>query len=831
MDTLFQDLRFGFRQLRRTPAFAIIAVLTLALGIGANTAIFSAMNAVVLRSLPVADADRLVFLHYNDQPKRSSQTGYDDTSMSEPAFEALRQQRSVFSDLMAFVPLGSKVGLRYGDDLQTGHADMVSGNFFSGLGIRPAIGRTFTADDEKQHTPTAVLSYSYWNSRFSRDPGVIGQTLYVKGVPVTIVGVASPGFIGLERRVATDVWVPFQTRSDLKPWGSPPQDPQSLYGSPSWFFLMTIGRLQPGLTESKALAQINPVYRAAVYSSMGAPDPKEPKIELSLTPARGVEGLNSDYKQPLRVLMVMVGVVLLIACANVAMLLIARNTARDREFSVRVALGGSRARIFRQLLTESLLLVAAGAALGWMFASWATRSLAAWSQMEVNLAPDRSVLWFTIGVSALAALVFGLAPLRSATRAAAGVALKTSAASARQDKARSRTGKLVISLQMSLCLALLVTAGLLLRTLNNLHQANLGFKASGLLVFGVNPPAGAHSNQQVDHFYETLLQRVRALPEVESATVMENRIGSGWSDNTAVRVDGANPLGGDKFAAIRWNPVGPDFLHVLGVTPKVGRDFTEADSGTAAKVIVVNQTFADRYLANRNPLGHQVALELLEAKFSEPYTIVGVVSADMRYTAVRQKPAPMGYIPYKQLPIMGAMQVELRTRGNPAGVLNDVRGIVREFGPDLPLLDPKTQTEQLEESYSDERLFSRLATFFGVLAALLVATGLYGALAYRVSRRTAEIGVRMALGAQRKQVLWMVLRESLIMAVIGIGVGLPLAFAGARLLRSMLFGLSPADPLTFLFALLGIALVATFSALLPARRASSVDPMVALRYE
>jgi predicted permease len=833
MDTILQDLRFALRQLRRTPGFAIVAVVTLALGIGANTAIFSVMNAILLRALPGTNPYRLVFLHYRDQPENTSQTGYDDSSLSEPVFEQLRNDRRVFSDVMAFVPLsGPKLSVRYGEDLQQAYADMVSGNFFSGLGVRPVIGRTFSMDDENQHTQTAVLSYSYWSSRFSRDPNIIGKTLFIKAVPFTVIGVAAPEFIGLERRKATDLWVPFQNRPDLKPWGAPSQFDIGMYNKPQWFFLMIIGRLNPGITQQQALAQINPEYRAILEQTLGKTpksDTNDKKVELYFTPARGIEGLNQQYKEPMYILMGMVALTLVIACANVAMLLIARNAARDREFSMRIALGGSRARIFIQLLTESLLLVFAGAVLGWLFAKWATTSLALWSDLQANLAPDRRVLLFTIGISALAGLIFGLAPLHSATRAPAAIGLKTSAASAQQDKGKIRSGKLVVGLQMSLCLVLLVGAGLLLRTLQNLGRANLGFQASGLVVFGISPPSTLKSDAEVIQFYTTLLDRLRTLPAVEAATLMENRMGAGWSNNTGIRMDGTDPNPG-KFSPVRWNSVAPGFFHVIGATLRMGRDIADSDTAASRRVIVVNQTFVDRYLKGRNPLDHKVTLNGQGDKENEAYSIVGVVP-DLKYTSVRERPAAMGWVPYTQNPGIAGMTIELRVRGNAVAVLDDSRRIVREFGPDIPLLQPTTQTEQFEQSYSDERLFSRLATFFGLLAALLVATGLYGTLAYRVSRRTSEIGVRMALGAQRAQVLWMVLRESLIIAFLGIAVGLPLAFAGALVLKSMLFGCGPADPTTFAIALVGIIAVALSAALWPARRASSVDPMVALRYE
>jgi predicted permease len=828
LETLLQDVRYGLRQLRRSPAFAIVAVLTLALGIGANTAIFSVMNAVLLRFLPVRDPQELVYLHTTGQGPNSSQTGYNDTSLTQPTFEQLRTEKRVFSDLVAFAPLSfGKLAVRYGTEPEEARADMVSGNFFSGLGVRSILGRTFTLDDERTHAPLAVIGYDYWNGRLARNPAVLGQTLYIKGVAFTIVGVAAPGFIGLEHGTPTDIWIPLQDRPDLKPWGNSPQDSASLYGTPNWWCLMMMGRLAPGVRQQQALAQLNPIFQRVIFAGT-TPDPKERSPQLFFSSARGVEGLRQEYQQPLTILMVMVGLVLVIACGNIIMLLLARNASRQREFSLRMALGGSRTRLFRQLLTESLLLIVAGGALGWLFALWATRALAAWSQLNMSLAPDRTVLLFTLAVSLVAGVVFGLAPLRSVVRVPIGLVLKTSSATSFQDRNKLRSGQAVVALQMSLCLVLLVGAGLLLRTLRNLEAADLGLRTSGLLVFGIGPQQGQHSDADSIRFYQELISRLRVLPGVESVTVTSNRIAGGVSNNTRAFVDGVNPSG-NKSSPMRWNAVGPEFFHVLGIGLVLGRDFTAADSASAPKVVVVNQTFVERYLPDRNPLGHRVGFS--NAAGSAQYAIVGV-AANSKYTGVRENDRPIAYFPYTQVPgISATMHVELRTVRNPATMLPDVRRVVREFAPDLPLLQPMTQQEQFEATLSQERLFARLSTFFGLLAALLVATGLYGTLAYKVSRRTAEIGVRMALGAQRGQVLWMVLRESLVLSVVGVAIGLPLAFVSSRVLRSMLFGLGPNDPVTFAGALLGITVVALAAGLIPARRAASVDPMIALRYE
>ncbi len=827
MSKLLQDLRFGLRMLAKNPGFTVVAVLTLALGIGANTAIFSVMNAALMRRLPVRDPDQLVRIHITSQPFHTFQTGHDDTSLTEPIFQQLRQQRRVFSDVVAYVPLAlRKVAVRFGDEPEEANADMVSGNFFSGLGVRMARGRGFTLEDESQHTPTAVLSYAYWTRRFARSPSVLGQTLYIKGVPFTIIGVAQREFEGVEPGEPTDIWIPFQTRNDLKPWGRSPANEQGMYNSPNWLFLMMIGRLQAGRSEKPALAQLNPVIQRVFADTAGKPEKGEQLPTLSFTPVHGIENMQEDYEKPLYLLMAMVAIVLLIACSNVAMLLVARNTTRRNEFRLRIAMGARRFQLFRHLLTESLLLVAGGTALGWILAVWATQSLAAWAEMDFSVAPDHNVLAFTLGISALAALVFGLAPLRDAMRCDPGLARKTSARTAGRDKHQNRTAR-VVALQISVCLVLLVGAGLLFRTLRNLENLDLGLDPQGLLVFGISPPQTLRSDAEVRQFYQSLMDRLRALPGVESATLMGNRIGSGWSNNTGAFVDGAVPAG-LQFASMRWNSVGPDYFHVLKIHILEGRDINDSDSASAPKVAIINHTFAQKYLQGREPIGHQVAMRT--GPKADQFLVVGVVQ-DSKYTGVEEKARPMAYFPYAQLTGTAGMSIELRTEHNPAALLPEVRRTVREFGPDLPLLEPMTQREQFDQSISDERLSARLAISFGVLAALLVATGLYGTLSYRVSRRTAEIGVRLALGAQRSQVLGMVLRESLIVSVAGLIVGLPLAIAGARLLRSMLYGLGPGDPMAFAAAILGLLIVVFGASWIPARRATKVDPMVALRYE
>ena len=833
IEEVLQALRYSVRQLRKTPGFTAVVTVTLALGIGTNTAVFSVMDAVLLRSLPVRNPQELVYLHTSDFP--GGQTGYGDTSMRMQVYEALRPEKRVFADLMAWVPLSTTGGVpaRFGTEPEEIKADMVSGNFFSGLGVPSVRGRTFNLEDEQKHTQVAILSYDYWTRRFARDPAVVGQTFFIKGVPFAIVGVAAPNFVGLDRGSSTDVWVPFQISEDIKPWGvsrgrTAYNNQTNLYGS-KWWFLLTIGRLQPGIIPKQALAYLTPIFQRAAIDGLSAEDiarHDKPPV-LTFTDTYGMEGMRSAFEQPLRVLMGMVALVLVIAVGNVAMLVVARNATRQREFSLRIALGGSQMRIFVQLVAESTLLVASSAALGWLFAIWATKALARWSLLDRSLAPNTSVLIFTLTVSVLVVLVFGLAPLRSAVRVPIGLALKTSNATAYQDRSGNRGGQQVVALQMSMCLVLLVGAGLLVQTLRNLENLNLGMRAGGLLVFGLTPQQEIHNDAEAERFYQALLTRLRTVPGVKSTTVMRQRLGQGWSSNTDAYVGGQRPKV-NGWAPMRWNAVGPEFLHVLGTPILLGRDFNDADTSSSPNVVIVNEAFCKRYLPDTTAIGHLVSFD--DRADAKRYTIVGV-AADSKYTEVREEKRPMAYFPYTQVPGILSMQVELRTAGDPNALLQEVRHVMNQFAPNLALLQPKTQEEQFSESLAQDRLFARLATFFGLLAVVLVATGLYATLACKVVRRTAEIGVRMAVGAQREQVLWMIIRESLVVCALGTLLGLPAALAGARLLKAILFGLQPGDPLTLVVGLVGMALVTIAASIGPAYRASSLDPMLALRCE
>jgi predicted permease len=822
---LLNDLRYAIRQLRKRPGFTLVCVLTLALGIGANTAVFSVMNAVLLRSLPVADPGRVFYLRTSGPPKGTGTINSNET-FSYPVYDALRRQTGAMQ-VTAYVPLSTQqVAVRYGARPGVANGEMVSGNFFSGLGIKLARGRGFTEQDEASHAPVGVISDGYWTERFARNPEILGQTLYVNGVPITIVGIATEGFEGIESGVSTDFWIPMQSRAELNAWGNPLDNGKTYINNPTWWCLRLIGRLAPGVTKAQAVAQLQPAFETAAYVGLGNPQAGEKRPSLRVEAAKSFPGYEAEYGQPLRVLMTMVGLVLLIALSNVGMLLMARNATRQREFSVRMALGAGRKELFRQLLMESLLLVAIGGELAWLFATAATKALGAWAQIQSSLAPDTTVLLFTLSILVLAALLFGLAPLRIALSAGPGLALKTSAATSNTDAGKSRTGKVIVTLQMALCVVLLVGGGLLVRTLRNLQNIPLGFPADGLVVFGVSPHI--ESIPQGVAFYRELINKLRALPGVESVTLMAWRLGSWSSNNSDMTVDGKLPEvanGGSR--TVRSNVAGPDFFTTLGVPVLAGRDFKDSDTATSAPVGIINEEFAKRFFPHENPLGHSIGPS---GDVNYHMTVVGVVK-NHKFRSIEEEPIPMAWYMYAQIPEVGRENIEMRVHGEPLAILPAAQKALQQMDPNLPLLKPMAQRAQYEETISNQLLFARLAGFFAILGVVLVATGLYGTLAYRVNNRTVEIGVRMAVGARRGQVVWMVLRDSLMLTALGVAIGIPLALLTGRALASSLYGVKPDDAATLVMAVIGIALVATGASMIPARRAANVDPLTALRSE
>jgi predicted permease len=821
------EFRHAARQLVKAPGFTIVATVTIALGIGANTAVFSLINAVLLRFLPVPNPQQLVLFHLKNQPLNTSQSGYDDTSLSLPVFDAMRTRHDIFRDVVASAPLAfGKVTVRFGAEPEQAHGELVSGNYFSGLGVQLYRGRGFTSQDEAQNAPVAVLSYRWWSSRFGAAPDILGRTLYVKGEPLTIVGVGPAGFEGSDPgQPNMDFWIPLQRNPALSPWGSGPGG-VTLYGSPNFLCLMLIGRLKPGISPLEAATQLAPSFRRTLAETAPV-DPRDRKPELVFSDVRGIGTLQEDYDHPLHVLMTMVALVLLIASANVAMLLLLRNAAKNREFALRRALGATGRALFGLLFAESVLLVTVGCALAWFLAETATEALIRWSGLDFTVEPDRQVLLFAIAISAVIAIAFGLLPMLAVARLPLAPTLKASPATSNTDRRLLWGRKLVIALQIAFCAVLLFAGELLYATLRNLEASDLGMRTAGVLVFGITPQSNIRTDSDAIRLHLRILERLRALPGVDAATVSQVRLGTGGSSNDGVLVDGRNPLPSRPYAPARYNEVGSDFLRTLGIPLHLGRDFEQPDMVGKNRVAVVNQTFADRYLPHQNPLGHVIA------PFESPttrFTIVGV-AGNSRYTGVKERDYPTAYAPFTQLPGVSEMQYELHTAGNPQTILPEVLQAVHAIDPNLPLENPLTQREQFDRSISQQRLVARLSMSFAALAMFLVLVGLYGTISYSVARRSTEIGVRMALGARRREVLNMVVRETAHLAGAGLLIALPVAFALARMLQSMLFGLSSADPIACFAAISGVALVTICATWIPARRAVSLDPMRALRTE
>ncbi|WP_109488541.1 ABC transporter permease [Occallatibacter savannae] len=822
MSVFFQDLRYTLRQLAKSPGFALTAILTLALGIGANTAVFSTLNALLLKMLPVRDAKQLYtvrILHGGTQPPNTAGTGNGPTSFSLPVFQALRGQSRVFTDVIAHIPLAlGQVPVRYGNTPTTAPGEEVSGNFFTGIGVPMAAGVGFTNADEQDHTAKAVVSYGFWTKAFSRDPGAIGQTLYVRGVPLTIVGVTAPGFVGLDPGSPDDFWIPLQNRPELNGWGYA-ADEGMLYSFPRWWAVPLVVRLAPGVSPEQASHAVQGIFWQAATAPQGKIDFKQWPASLGFTPIRGIADYARSYRDPIELMMALVGLVLLIACTNVALLILARSATRQREFAIRIATGASSLRILRQLAFDSFAIVVAGAGLGWLLAIAVTSVLAHWARIEAGLAPDRHVLSFTLAVASLVAIAFSFTPFSQTLNISPDQALRSTTQMASASRNHRRMGNLVIAFQIAMCFTLLVAAGLTVRTLLNYEHLDLGMQADQLLVFDLEPQRLTGRTQSW-LYYNRLIGRLRTVPGVESISPVVWRPGSGWLKSGSVNLDGTTVLDkSGRRADISSNFIGVDFFRTLGVPVLQGREFNSADTPSSKQTAIVNQTFAKQYLPN-GALGHIV----------DNAEIIGVVR-DSKYKFASESDRPTVYHSASKSGMEGQITLEIRTSLPPLSLLPGIRSALREIDPNLAPEKPMTQAAQFEQSYTTPMLFARLAMAFGVLAVVLVATGLYGTLTYRLERRRNEIGVRMALGAMRQDVLQMIFGESMRIAGIGFGLGLPLSLVVAHLLRSQLYQLNAFDATSFIVSLAITLLLSIGSALLPAFRAAQINPMDTIRNE
>jgi predicted permease len=835
-DHLWQDVRFGLLMLRKNPGFTAVAVLTLALGIGANTAIFSLINSVMLRMLPVHEPERLVQVAFAGKHSGESFVG---ESFSYPLFKDLRERNQVFSDMAAFDFWDSFEARRAESGSsasgEPAKGQLVSANFFSVLGVNAILGRTFVPDEDRTagSQPVAVISYGLWMRAFARDPQVVGKKLLVEGTPLTVIGVTPPHFSGANPGQTNDLWALVTMQAQLIPGG------HLSLTDPSTNWVSLIARLKPGISAEQARAGLDLLYQhlqrqrdVSNWSEQDRRDFFTHRIVL-VGAAHGADYLRKELRQPLLLLMAMVGLVLLIACANVANLLLARGSVREREIAIRFALGARRRRLVRQLLTESVLLALAGGALGVLFAYWAGPVLVALmsrqgaNQIALDVHPDLRVLAFTLLVAIVTGIAVGLTPALRATMTKHRLSLHGA-----RNLIDSRTGRnlgaaLVVG-QLALSLVLVVGAGLLVRTLRNLEILNPGFSRQNVLLFGLDPTRAGYKQERLLQLYQQLLERFGEVPGVGSASYsfLTPISGGGWDNYTSI--EGYTPGSGESMD-VYLNAVGPRFFETLGTPLLMGRSFGPKDHEGSTPVAVINQTMARRFFAGRNPIGKH--LGRWKWNGGREYEIIGVVG-DAKYLSLRENTPPTAYLYIPQEPRMaGGVTFELHTALPPAGLVSQVRRRLESLDPRLSPLDFRTLAEQVDHSLRDEKLMSTLSSCFGVLALLLASIGLYGLVSYAVARRTGEIGVRMAFGAQKRDVLRLVLGRGMTLALMGVGFGILGAFGATRLLSSLLYGVNPIDPPTLVVVSLVLSAVALLASYIPARRATKVDPMMALRYE
>jgi len=854
MSSLLQDLRYGLHMLLTHRAFTAIAVLTIAIGVGANTALFSVVDAVLLKKLPVNEPDRLVLLKATWDSQKFGTGGFygsnrmdratgltTGTSFPLQTYTRLRQEPGPLTDVFAFSEVQMNLNAGGQAEVVTGQA--VSGNYYSALGVPAIAGRTITdADDYASSAPVAVLSHRFWTNRFNADPAIVGKQVNINNVAFTIAGVTPAGFNGtMDVGSAQDVTIPIA-------WEPQVSGERSLTRGAGIWWLRIMGRLKPGVTIEEAQTALAGPFQQSVleHRAMRQSRAQNPlrTLELKDLPVLGVDSGSQGemnwrrhFQQPLRLLFGVVGLVLLIACANVANLLLVRASSRRKEIAVRLALGASRGRLVRQLMTESVLLAIVGGALGVLFALWIKDGLLVvteWGGRQMGaLTPelDVRVLGFTFGLSLLTGIVFGLLPAMRATRLDLTPALKDTGRSS-SAAARSWLSKSLVVVQVSVSVLLLIGAGLLIKTLRNLKNTEIGFNANNLLLFSVDPSLIGYRDEQLARLYDQMFSRLEAVPGVQSVTFSKHPL-LAWSSTTdSAFVAGVlGPDGKPLERDTKVHNVRENFLQTMEIPLRGGRNFTTQDDTRAPKIAIVNKLFAQVYFGDQNPIGKQFSFSPDKPNEIE---IVGIAE-DAKYTSQREDVEPTVYLPWRQsLRSMGSTTFEVRTTGDPLNVAGAIRQAMREVESNLPVSDIRTQMQQADETLSMERLFAKLLTLFGLVAQLLAAIGLYGVMAYSVSQRTHEIGIRMALGANRGRVLRMVLRQGMLLTVVGVAIGVSVAFVLTKYLEtltSMLFGVKPRDPVTFIAIAAGLTVVALVACLIPARRATRVDPLVALRYE
>ena len=836
MHTILLDLRYAIRQLLKSPGFALVAVLTLALGIGANTAIFTLLDQALLRALPVNHPEQLVRLHYfgSNTGRINSFGGDSHDYFSYPMYRDLRDKNQVFSGTLANVEM--QVGVQWNNQSDLASGELVSGNYFDVLGVRPAMGRLLLPSDDVQNSnPVVVLSFNYWNAHFAGDPRVINQTLYINGHPFTIVGVAEPRFHSAIAGYTPKLFVPIVNKAVVMPGMNDLEDRRS-----SWANI--VARLKPGVSREQAEAAMLPLWRSIRASELTNIKNKtelfakhfvdESKL-LLLDESRGFSPLREQIQAPLLIVMAMVGLVVLMACVNVSSLLLVRVASRVREMSIRYAMGAGRGQIIRQLLVEGLLLGVLGGLTGLLFAplvsAFLVRRIAgdAATEMPFSAHIDLRILLFNFGLAFLVSVLFSLAPSLRFLHPDLVNSLKQQATTGSSGHLRFR--RVSVGVQIGLSLLLLIGAGLFVQTLHNLRTLSVGFVTDHLLTFGVNPTLAGYDPKQAVPLQKHLLEVLAAQPGVRAVAGTDDPELAGNSETSNISFAG-HKLKPDEDIQSEWQAITPTYFSTMNIPLLAGRTFTEQDMESKAKVAIVNANLARKYFGDpKNAVGRLMARGSgSNVKFD--IEIIGVVG-DARHRDMRTDVLLTVYRPYFQDNPFGFMQYYVRTWQAPEAAEMTMRRAVQQVDSKLAIDTMRTMDEQIADNISNDRLVAMLAVSFGVLATVLAAIGLYGVLAYATAQRTREIGIRMALGAQRSEVVRMVLRDVVWLAGISLAVTLPIAIFLSRLVRSQLYGVSPADPLVLTAGTLLVALVALIAALLPARRAAAVEPMQALRTE
>jgi predicted permease len=835
MNGIAQDVRYSLRQLRRSPGFTTVAILTLALGIGANTAIFTVVNALLLKMLPVKEPDRLVVVGDPADPNRRSNGTPSVEVFSYPLYKELRDHNSVFSSLGA-AATDHRIEVSSGE---SGSKDekvigrMVSGNYFSTLGLRAWAGRVIADSDDTAEgaNPLVVLGYAYWQRRFAGSASIVGTSIRLNGYPFTVIGIAPPGFDGDVVGEQMALFVPLSMQPQIvrgRNWRNAVNS--------SWLSL--IGRLNPGVSAKQAEANLNLILQQAVKGEYGAALSQDDRnavegLRITVLPGGGgLSQLRASYRTPLFLLMGIVGLVLLIACVNVANLLLARMSARNREVAVRVAIGATARRVLQQMLTESLLLALLGGVAGCVLAVWGVRLLVSVfdSSASLPLVPDMRVLGFTLAVIAIAGILFGLAPAIRTLQVRVSPALKDSNRTTPGRSGRFSWGKGLIAGQVALSLLVLFTAGLLVRSLQKLLAQDFGYSREHLVISRIDPTSAGYTGDTMKPLAQELVSRLVNLPGITGVTYSTNGLFSGTESADAILVPGFNP---PKIADRVSNEdyVGPDYFSVVGIPILSGRGIEDRDTATSARVAVVNEAMVKYFFGGQNPVGRQFRIDDPDW-LAKPITIVGVSrNAKDHDSGLRQAVEPRFYLAMQQVPQPGQIVIEARTSGDASAAAANILSEIKSLNAQLPVSFVKPLETLVNDGAADQIALARLSGFFAALALVLACIGLYGVMSYTVSGRTREIGVRMALGARRADVVQLILREGLILVSAGIAAGIPLALAGSQFLHSFLFEMRSVDPVSLASVVLLLGLVGVFAGLIPARRAAKIDPMVALRYE